>query len=157
MEQPISYTISYPSLRSGIKLWLLSLPVSYIPLLLNQILICENSNSYSLQSICYGMVCDLDFFFSYLCILYALYIQGEYTKSAHSLVHTCKRLCVLLSIPLLIIWELLKVLPNLYTIYSKYSFWLNLIMFFVTLVLGFLMQFAFAIMPKEMPENGGIS
>ena len=152
MSQPIAYTLSRPTLFGGIKLWLLSLPISYLPLLLKQILICEAANNYSIRSICYGVVCDIDFFFSYLCILYALYIQGEYTASAHRLVHSCKRLCVLFGIPLLILWELLNLLPNLRAIYAKHSFIWNLIMFIVTLALGFLMQYAFALTPRETTE-----
>lgn len=147
------YSFSFLSFLKGTFLWALSIPIGYLPLVMAQLLISEQVGAYSFDGIVHAVVSDLDYLFSYLCILYALYLQGEYAESSFQGVVFCKRICALIAIPLLIAWVILFLLPNLRAEYENSSFIFNKWMSIGTLVLGVLMQLVMAFIEKEGKEQ----
>ena len=152
MNQSKVYSFSISTFLRSTFLWVLSIPIGYLPLVLTQILISEQANAFSLAEIVHNVVSDLDYLSSCLCVLYALYLQGEYAEGTIRAVVYCKRVCAMVAIPLLIAWIVLFLLPNLRAEYEQVSFAFNMCMSIGTIVMGVLMQFIMAFLEKAGKE-----
>lgn len=152
MNQSKVYSFSISTFLRSTFLWALSIPIGYLPLVLAQILIAEQANAFSFAEIVHNVVSDLDYLFSYLCILYALYLQGEYAEGASRAVVYCKRACAMVAVPLLIAWIVLFLLPNLRAEYEQVSFVFNTWMSIGTIAMGVLMQLIMAFVEKVGKE-----
>lgn len=121
----------------NLLVWLISIPIGFFPILVDQIPQEISQTGLEWNVMFHNMVCDLDYLLAYLSVLYALYIQGEYSDSVHPAVIWFKRACWMITIPLAIVWFACSLRIDIeLSVYSGICYVFNITMTIITFVLG---------------------
>lgn len=127
--------------KRSLLLWALSIPIGFFPILVDQLPQEISQTGLDWNKMLHDMVCDLDYLLAYLCVLYALHIQGEYTDCVHPAVNKCKRVCRMITVPLAVVWFSCSLRTDIEkSVYTEISFVFNICMTIITLVLGVCMN-----------------
>lgn len=145
------YVFSWGKFVRGFWLWLISIPINFLPLLIRHIADYEKKVEYEWTELLLTILCDLDFLFVFLCALFVLYLQGEYTTDdCTGAAKICKRLSALFFAPLLILVLLLYAFPMFCAmIYKSVSFEFNMAIMIVTILLSALSHAAISMEKGE--------
>lgn len=145
------YRFSRVQFARGFWLWMLGIPINFLPLMIRYIVSYEAQKEYELVALVKDIVSDLDFLFVFLSALFVLYVQGEYTTEDYTgAARICKRICLLVFAPLLILVVFLYSFPVFRAmLYDGVSLEFNIAIMSVTVLIGVLSHAAISMVKTE--------
>lgn len=133
-------------------LWLLCIPINFLPIILKSMSKHESDVNYTIASVLLSFFHDLDYCFVFISALFVLYLQAEYArKNSAVFSKVCRIGTIIVFFLLLIDYFMMFAFPSFKrATYDRYNELFNISLGVITIIISFLIHLLLSIKEEEV-------